>query len=227
MHRFLLGCLLPLLLLSTLHAQQEKAILRATSAGAEAKPAEAAFINAQQIARIAAQEQMRLIQAQKQTYYLSSLPTNMPSVILPAFPLQRDEGVMYRGMALHAPTEELKHILKNGLEASKCNAANFAAYDGINSSWAAAAIFASTDPDLALGFTAAQLKEGDAHFPVLFHLKRVANSLFISVPHDIPPDWIKSVSTIINVGGKPLWGELKWEEPHNRFIFIPYAATTD
>ena len=221
-HCSLLSFLL-LFLCSPAQAQIGKAFVR-TAPRLEAAVSQAALhAGVQQQVEKVVEKQLLSLAFQTQAYHLAALPNTIPaSFQLPAFPLPGNEHTMYRGMALHAPTEELKHILKNGLEVSKCQAANFASYDGMNSSWAAAAIYASTDPNLALGYTATHLKEGNAHFPVLLHLKRVANSLFISVPHDIPPQWIEHVSTVLNVDGQPRWGELKWDELSKHFVFTPY-----
>ena len=225
MQRIFLSALFLLLLYCPLQAQSEKEIFRAITRLETTGPKTSLLTNTEQVIRQVAQEQARAFAKHTRTYLLSSLPKNIPSSItLPAFPLPPNERNMYRGMVLNSPTEELKHILKNGLEASKCQAANFASYDGINSSWAAAAVFASTDPDLALGYTHIHLKESGMHFPVLFHLKRLGNSLFVSVPHDIPPQWIEHVSTVLSVDGALRWGELTLDE-YDHFVFTPYSIT--
>ena len=47
---------------------------------------------------------------------------------LPAFPLPEQETELYRGMTLDATGQQLRHILKQGLEVSKTHSRNFAAY---------------------------------------------------------------------------------------------------
>ena len=157
-----------------------------------------------------------------QVYRMKALPHGITNYPTGFFPLPADEETMYRGMALDNPNEQLKNIFKNGLEVTKCRAENFASYDGINSSCTATAIYASTDPNLALGYTTARLAESPkTRFPVLLHLKRLGNSLMISVPHDIPPQWIFRISTVLPINGQLRWGELKLDETEH-FIFIPY-----
>lgn len=220
MHRFLLGCFLPLLLLAPLHAQK---IVRASLYGA-GLPLVASLSGTVQQAIDRAFLERAVLSFQAEIYHLDQLPDQLPTPIqLPAFPLPQNANNMYRGMALESPNEQLKYILKNGLEVHKCQFENFASYDGITC--AGPAVYASSDPNLALGYTNVRLNdESNARFPVLFHLKRLGNSLTVSIPHDVPPQWIEQVSTVLNVNGQLRWGELKLDEK-GQFLFIPYPLS--
>ena len=220
MNRFLLGCFLLLFSLIPAHAQLRTGVLRTPPL---AKTATALTGLETLVER--AVEQSVLRTTPSRIYRLARLPNYLPTPVqLPAFPLPQNVNNMYRGMALEFPNEQLKHIWKNGLEVYKCKAGNFAAYDGINSACAEPAIYASTDPDLALGYTSIRVNDPtNARFPVLFHLKRLGNSLTISIPHDVPPQWIEHVSTVLWVDGQLRWGELELDDS-NHFIFTPYAV---
>ena len=219
MNRLLLGCFLPLLLLLPAQAQLRGANIRRVSSW---RPVTSAPADIQPIVEQLVKQRVFPTSPVK-VYRLDRLPDCLPTPIqLPAFPLPQNINNMYRGMALEYPNEQLMNIWRNGLEVSKCHAENFASYDGIQSPCAEPAIYASTDPGLALGYTNVRLNDPtNARFPVLFHLKRVGNSLTVSIPHDVPPHWIEHVSTVLQVDGQLRWGELKLNEA-GQFLFIPY-----
>lgn len=220
MHRLLLGCFLPLLLLLPAQAQPYEKALRTSFSLAGTPWVSTLSHDVQQVVDKVLLRQA-VLDLQAEVYHLVQLPDQLPTPIqLPAFPLPKNANNMYRGMALDSPNEQLRHIWEKGLEVDKCQFENFASYDG--KICAGPAVYASSDPDLALGYTNVRLNdESNARFPVLFHLKRLGNSLTVSIPHDVPPQWIERVSTVLKVNGQLRWGELKLDE-RGQFLFIPY-----
>ena len=138
---------------------------------------------------------------------------------LPPFPLPQQETELYRGMSLDATGQELRHILKNGLEVSKTHSTNFAAYDGREYPRDQKAIFAT--PDIRLAASFAYGIRFDKYIPVIIHLKRVSNDFIVSIPHDIPPSWISRVSVLLKIQDRFQWGEIKLDSS-DRFVFTPY-----
>lgn len=139
---------------------------------------------------------------------------------LPAFPLPEQETELYRGMTLDATGQQLRHILKQGLEVSKTHSRNFAAYDGRQYPDNQKAIYATPDLKLALSF-ALEGTRFDDHIPVIIHLKRVSNERIVSIPHDVPLSWIHRVSALLIIKGHPVWGEIRLAQDE-RFVFLPY-----
>lgn len=139
---------------------------------------------------------------------------------VPSFPLLEQETELYRGMTLDSSGQELRHIFKQGLELSKVNAINFAAYDGRSYPADHKAIYATsrlkTAVTLALDDT-----RFDKYLPVIIHLKRVSKDCLVSIPHDVPPSWIQRVSTLLTINGEMMWGEIRLNEDGS-FSFRPY-----
>ncbi len=163
----------------------------------------------------------------RQAYHFVSPAKLLPSVRalqssyrVPDFPFHISDTEMYRGMALENPSDDLRHILKYGLEVSKSHFEAFGAYNGTASQLGGKGIYATTLPHLAQRYS---LRE-DAqkpYLPVIVHLKRVGNESIVSIPHTIPPSWIVRISALLQINGKLVWGELK-PEPNGQFIFTPY-----
>ena len=135
-----------------------------------------------------------------------------------AIPQQPNE--MYRGMLLDENGEQLRHILRNGLETSKTFSYLRESYDGKKYPMGTKAIFASTWLDEAVAFANPYYAD-DPKLSVVFHLKRVGDTSLVQVPHDIPPSWIYQVSVWLQIDGKPRWGQLEMDENDN-LIFKPY-----
>ncbi len=136
------------------------------------------------------------------------------------YPLPQRSIEMYRGMRLDVKGEQLRNILKNGLEVAKTNAYLRESYNGKKYPEGTKAIFATDWIGEATFF--AQPNQDDPTLSVLVHLKRVGNSSFIQqVPHDIPTSWIYRVSAWLLVDGEARWGEIKLDAEDN-LIFTPY-----
>ncbi len=139
---------------------------------------------------------------------------------LPTFPFKENDREMFRGMALDAEGNDLRHILQNGLEVSKSHYENFAAYDGKGYPDGTLAIYAAHRPDRATLFVLTE-KGVESYLPVVLHIKKVGWRPTVSVPHDIPPSWIYRVSALLKVDGKLRWGEVKLQG--DNFVFLPYS----
>lgn len=139
---------------------------------------------------------------------------------VPPFPLPQQKDEIYRGMALNASGQELRHILKNGLEVSKTHSLNFSAYDGKQYPDYQKAIYATPQLPLALTFALNDVRF-DKHIPVIIHLKRVSDNRITSIPHDVPVSWIRRVSALLTINGYTLWGEIRLTQD-DKFLFIPY-----
>ena len=139
---------------------------------------------------------------------------------LPSFPLLAQETEIYRGMTLDSSGQELRHILKNGLEVSKTHSLNFSAYDGKQYPDYQKAIYATPQLPLALTFALNDVRF-DKHIPVIIHLKRVSDNRITSIPHDVPVSWIRRVSALLTINGYTLWGEIRLTQD-DKFLFIPY-----
>ena len=138
---------------------------------------------------------------------------------LPPFPLPNQKNEMYRGMVLDAHGDDLRHILKNGLEVSKSHYENFAAYNGVEYPEGTKAIYAAATSRQAMPFLIPDA--GKTGLSVLLHLKRVGWRPVVSIPHDIPPSWILRVSALLNINGQLRWGQLKLNKD-GTFSFFPY-----
>ena len=138
------------------------------------------------------------------------------------FPFQKNDREMYRGMALDAEGNNLRHILQNGLEVTKSHYENFAAYDGKGYPDGTLAIYAAHRPDHAKIFMW-DTKGVESYLPFILHIKKVGWRPTVSVPHDIPPSWIYRVSALLKVDGKLRWGEVKLQG--DNFVFTPYAPS--
>lgn len=140
----------------------------------------------------------------------------------PPFPFKPNNNEMYRGMVLESNGLALRHILKHGLEVNKSHYENFAAYNGIQYPEGTKAIYATLKPEIAMRFI---LADNDrVYLPIILHLKKVGWRDIVSIPHDIPPSWIRQVSTLLKVDGKLRWGELKLNKEGD-FLFLPYPQT--
>ena len=136
---------------------------------------------------------------------------------------------MYRGMSLDGKGADLQHILQQGLELSKSHyTIQYGTYDMKPYPDDTLAIFATTDLSLATEYAVkGAFQKGKKFLPVVFHLKYVgpqngATRLYsVEIPHDVPPEWIYKVSALLEINGKPRWGELKMG-PDNLFFFSPY-----
>ena len=127
---------------------------------------------------------------------------------------------MYRGMLLDANGQQLRYILRNGLETAKSFSLLRKSYDGKIYPPDTKAVFASTWLAEAVCY-ANPYYQKDPKLAVVFHLKQVGTSSLVQVPHDIPPSWIHQVSAWLEIEGKPRWGALKLDKNDN-LIFIPY-----
>ena len=138
---------------------------------------------------------------------------------LPPFPLPNQKNEMYRGMMLDEHGDDLRHILKNGLEVSKSHYEIFAPYNGVEYPEGTKAIYAAATFRQAIPFLIPDA--GKTGLSVLLHLKRVGWRPVVSIPHDIPPSWILRVSALLNIDGQLRWGELKLNKD-GTFSFFPY-----
>ncbi len=138
---------------------------------------------------------------------------------IPPFPLEAAPDEIYRGMTLNADGADLRHILKKGMEVSKCHYENFRAYNRKQYPDGQKAVYATPRLKTAVDFALDDTRF-DRHLPVVFHLKKVSDDIFVSIPHDVPPSWIYRVSALLTLNGHAVWGEII---PHkNGFIFRPY-----
>ena len=135
------------------------------------------------------------------------------------YPLPQRSREMYRGMRPDAKGEQLRNILKNGLEVAKTDSYLRESYDGKKYPEGTKAIFA-TDWIAEATFYAQTFQE-EPTLSVLIHLKRKGNSSLMQVPHDIPTSWFRKVSAWLLIDGEARWGEIKLDKDDN-LIFTPY-----
>ena len=149
---------------------------------------------------------------------LPALAGGTPFSIHP-YPLPELSTEMYRGMKLDVKGEQLRYILKNGLEVDKTSAYLRESYDGKIYPPGTKAIFASDWVEEATAF--AHPVQDTPVLSVVFHLKRVGKSFPAQIPHDIPTSWIYRVSAWLLVNGEARWGEIQLDKENN-LIFKPY-----
>ena len=140
---------------------------------------------------------------------------------LPPFPFEVNPSEMYRGMVLDADGKQLRYILRRGMKVSKSHYNHYDAYNGKSYPSGTKAIYSAQDPRSAVFYLLKPKTRTTRYLPVIFHLKRVGHGYYISVPHDIPPQWIYRVSALLKINGRLTWGELQLDR-HNNFVFTPY-----
>lgn len=127
---------------------------------------------------------------------------------LPAYPVSLFPGDMVRGMVLHNPEKELARIFNEGLLLSLCQ----------KTPGNKRLIFMTNTISLATRY--ARVREPGVPIMIHIHGFNGEDNYITASEQDISPSQIVRVSALLNLNGKPVWGQVV---PHGeRFLFYPY-----
>lgn len=164
-------------------------------------------------AKLAAQYKIPALQKNKAMFLTDFSARRITRIRhLPPYPAELFPGDMARGMVLEKPEESLPEIFSQGLLTKRA---------GIDAWTGKRLIFMVNNTPIALKYA----RTDTPGVPVIVHIDGFngeANYMTDSA-HDIPASQIIRISALLNIGGKPIWGQLT--PAADGFLFHPYKTT--
>lgn len=161
-------------------------------------------------ARLAAQFKIPALQKHKAVFLTDFSAVKITRARrLPSYPAALFPGDMARGMVLKKPEESLQEIFTKGLSAARC---------GIDAWTGKRLIFMTNSTQIALKYARTE----EPGVPVIVHIAGFDGETnhMAESERDIPAAQIIRVSALLNIGGKPAWGQIT--PAANGFLFHPY-----
>ena len=148
---------------------------------------------------------------------------------VPAPPVIKRPGYLYRGMGLRAGGADLVNIFQNGLRVQDVGPFSNALLLSLTNTSHEAALVAGMkyinlthQPDLAVSYAlrnSRALEEGVATVAIVTGQQEYGP--VVRVTQDIAPEQIEAVLALLNINDTPTWCLVEWYE--GRFIVTPYA----